>query len=208
MGDLDPLVQKSVRLVQASDKVAVPIHVVDPGVSGPELGLAHPGGREGTLLAAVGPVPLVAQHHFRAVGGMLQGVVVPVGLALLNLSCFLPDGNHRMDESINLLLGLGLGGLNHEGASHRPGHGGSVETVVHQALGHVLSLDPSALLEWPQVQDEFVCAGACGALEQDGVVLAQLHGHVVSLEDGVLRSLSQASRAHEGDVGIADGQDE
>jgi hypothetical protein len=62
---------------QAGDQVTVAVHVVDAGGGGPELGLAHPHGREGGLLAAVRALPLVRQDHVGCVGGVLQDVVVP-----------------------------------------------------------------------------------------------------------------------------------
>ena len=49
------------------------------------------------------------------------------------------DGDQGIAQAIELTLVLALGRLNHQGASHRPRHGGGVEAVVLQTLCHILS---------------------------------------------------------------------
>mmetsp|Transcript_26413 Transcript_26413/g.67196 ORF Transcript_26413/g.67196 Transcript_26413/m.67196 type:complete len:1036 (+) Transcript_26413:699-3806(+) len=193
--------------VPARDQVAVAVHVVHARRGGPELGLAHPGRGERGALARVGALPLVGEHDVGRVRRVLEQVVGLVRLALLDLADLLPDGDHGVDEAVNLVLGLRLRGLDHERAGHGPRHGGRVEAVVHQALGHVLRLDARAVLERAQVNDELVRARAGRAHKQHGIVAPQLLGHVVGLEDGVLGRLLEARAAHHGDVRVRDGQD-
>ena len=81
-------------------------------------------------------------------------------------------------------LALRLGGLNHERASHRPRHGGGVEAIVNQALGHVLGLNVGGIFERAQVDDELVRAGAVLAAVQHLVVVLQPSRHVVGVQDG------------------------
>lgn len=88
-----------------------------------------------------------------------------------------------------LHLGLRLGGLDHEGAGDRPGHGGRVEAVVDEALGNVLGLDVSGVLERAQVDDELVRAGAVVARVQHLVGVLQPRRHVVGVQDGTPGSL-------------------
>ena len=68
---------RNVLLRQLGDEEAVAVDVVDARDGGPELGLAHPGGGEGCLLAVVGAVPLVRHHLLGRVRRMLQRVAQP-----------------------------------------------------------------------------------------------------------------------------------
>ena len=58
----------------------------------------------------------------------------------------LADRDESVAEAVELRLGLGLGGLNHERTGDRPRHRRRVETVVHQALRDVRPSTPVASL--------------------------------------------------------------
>ena len=66
------------------------------------------------------------------------------------------ERRRRVSVPVQFLLVLRLRGLDHEGASHRPAHGGSVEAEVHQPLGNVDRLHTRGLLEVAHVDDELV----------------------------------------------------
>ena len=76
-----------------------------------------------------------------------------------HLGNLLADGDEGVAEAVELVLGLGLRGLDHEGSGHGPGHGRGMEAVVDHPLGHVLDLD-AALLEAAEVEDELVRVGS------------------------------------------------
>ena len=102
--------------LQLCDQLSITRHIVHPGNGGPEFGDPGPGGREGRLLPTVGVVPLIAQDVLGNVGRVFEHVVFLVGLALLDLPNLLSDRDHGVAESVQLTLGLGLGGLDHKGA--------------------------------------------------------------------------------------------
>ena len=58
----------------------------------------------------------------------LQWVDPGVDAALLNVGNFPSDADHGVAESVQLRLVFRLGGLNHESACHRPGHGGGMKS--------------------------------------------------------------------------------
>ena len=69
---------------------------------------------------------------------------------------WMKEWTRRVSVPVQLLLVLGLCGLNHQGASHRPAHCGRMEAEVHQPLGDVHRLHSRGLLEVAHVDDELV----------------------------------------------------
>ncbi|CEI74776.1 Uncharacterized protein PAE221_00336 [Pseudomonas aeruginosa] len=138
---------------------------------------------------------------------VLQRVVFLVQLAAFHRADFLADADHRVAETIQLGLRLALGGLDHQRAGHREGHGRRMEAEVHQALGHVVDADPAAVLERTQVEDAFVGDQAVAAGVEHRVVLLQAMGDVVGIEDGHFRGALEAFAAHHADVHPGDRQD-
>lgn len=67
-----------------------------------------------------------------------------------------------------------------------PAHGGCVEAVVDQPLGHIFCLNACAVLQGAQVNDELVRAGATRPSEQHWEVGGQAASHVVGFQDGKL----------------------
>ena len=106
--------------------------------------------------------------------GSLDRVVQSVNLPSLNITVIIviiiiitshylslspdlpPDLDQSVTEPVQLRLVLALGGFDHQGPRHWPGHGGGVEAVVHQSLGDVHRLHPGRLLVVPHVDDELV----------------------------------------------------
>lgn len=91
---------------QLSRRVCVPTktprlktHASVPACGGPELGLLHPGGGEGSCFTAVGPSPLLCQHHACRVRRIDQGVVVARQSARLNVCNLSADFDHGLAEA-------------------------------------------------------------------------------------------------------------
>mmetsp|Transcript_19985 Transcript_19985/g.64911 ORF Transcript_19985/g.64911 Transcript_19985/m.64911 type:complete len:484 (-) Transcript_19985:1651-3102(-) len=190
-----------------ADEVPVSVGVVDAGGGRPELLRLEPRNRVGPLCARVGPVPLLGHAYGHGVRRVLKHVVLLRLHARLDLGDLGPDGDERVDEPVELRLVLRLGRLDHDGARHRPRHGGRVEVVVGQPLGHVGLGDPGRRLEAPQVQNKLVRAHARLACEENLVVSRQACRHVVCVEDGHLRGLLEAGRTHHSAVHPRDWQD-
>ncbi len=190
----------------AAEQVAVAVHVVHPAHGRPVLGLPQRRDRIGRRLARVGMRPLAAQQAVRGVGRVLERVVVLRPFALLDPADLAADGDHRVDEAVQLGQRLAFGRLHHQRVGHGEGQGGRVEAVVDQPLGDVLGHHAAGLLEAAQVQDAFVCHVAVGACVQRGVVVLEARADVVGREDGRLGGGAQAVRAHHADVHPADRQ--
>ena len=111
---------------------------------------------------------------------------------------------YRVAETIELSLGLGLGGLKHEGVGDGPRHGGRVEAVVVETLGNVDGLNTVLLFKVADVEDKLVRAHAILVGVENLVVVLKALAHVVGVEDGRLCGLLEASAAHHLDVGVRD----
>src|SRR5690606_10857057 len=92
----------------AADELAVTEHAVEARDRQPELVVAHPGLRERSAGAAVGALPRVRHHDLGGVGRVLEQVALARGAAILDLADLLPDGDHRLDEAIELRARLAL----------------------------------------------------------------------------------------------------
>ena len=134
-------------------------------------------------------------------GGVYQHVVEPVGLALLYLGDLFPDFDHGIAETVKLAFALGFGGLDHQGIDYGEGHGGGMEAIIHQALGHILHAEAGALFQPAEVDNALMGDEATGAGVKDGKMRGQTLGHVVRIEDGNDGGLAQTFAAHHGDVG-------
>ena len=97
-------------------------------------------------------------------GAFLSGLSCAVGFAGFDGADFAVDGDEGVAEAVEFAAVFGFGGLDHEGAGDGPGHGGGVETVVHEALGDVLDADAGGVLERAEVEDAFVGDEAAAAL--------------------------------------------
>ena len=81
-----------------------------------------------------------------------------------------------------------------------------MKAVIHQPLGHVFDSTP-ALLQRAQIEDALVRDEAVPAFEEHREISVQPLGDVIGVEDGELRRLGQAVRAHHADVHPRDGED-
>lgn len=179
-----------------ADEVAVTEAVVNARDSGEELELVEVGERVGSLEAAVRlglPEVVILHQNRQCVGGVVEHVVLLRLLAILNLLNLSTDRNHGIAETIKLLLALRLGGLDHEGVGNRPGHSGRVEAIVLETLGNINGLNTDRP-EGADIDDELVGTHAVLVGEQDLVVLAEVVGHVVGVQEsdfgGVLDTLT------------------
>ena len=113
------------------------IHIIDSTNSRPELVLNGIDGRIGGRLTRIRSVPLVAANDSGGVRSVLEGVVVLVDLATSNVINLTTNLDEGINHSVEHLLILGLGRLNHETLMDREGHGRSMETIIHQTLGNI-----------------------------------------------------------------------
>ena len=143
----------------------------------------------------------------QGVGRVLEDVVLTIGRSLLDRPDLLADRDHRVAESVEFRLRLALGGLDHERSGDRPAHGGAVEAVVHESLGHVVDLDSRGLVEGAAVDDELVGAATVLVGVEDVEVAGEPGGHVVGVEDRDLGRSGQSLAAHHRDVHPGDRED-
>ncbi len=183
-----------------ADEVPVAKDVVDARHRRPVLVVRIALQGEEGLLLRVGVLP-VAQQQAVGVGRVLQHVVELVGLALLHLGDLLADLDHGIAEAVELALPFRLGGLDHQRVGHREGHGGGVEAIVDEALGHVLDREAGAFLQPPEVDDAFMRHEAAGTLVEHREMRIEPPRHVVGVEDRHHRRPLQPLAAHHGDVG-------
>lgn len=186
-----------------ADEVAVAVDVVDAGDGGPVFGGAHPGAGEGGGFAGVRVCPIASGDLVGGVGGVLEGVILGIGGAGFNRLDFGADGSHGVDEAVEFGFGFALGGLNHERAADRPGHGGGVVAVVHEALGDVFDGD---VVEVAEVEDALVGDEAVGTLVKGGEMRSEALSDVVGVKDGVAGGLDDVG-SHHGEVHPGDGED-
>mmetsp|Transcript_20222 Transcript_20222/g.43799 ORF Transcript_20222/g.43799 Transcript_20222/m.43799 type:complete len:389 (-) Transcript_20222:246-1412(-) len=139
-------------------------------------------------------------------GGVLEDVVLLVGLSGLHGLDLLSDAKHSLAEAVELLLRLRLRWLNHERTGDRPAHGGGVEAVVLKTLGDVGFRHTRHRLEGTDVSDELVSAETVLVCVQNLVVILEASGHVVGVEDGDLGGLGEPRTTHHADVHPADGE--
>jgi HAMP domain-containing protein len=172
-----------IAAAHTAEQVTVAIHVVRTADRRPVLLLAQRRHREGRHFARIGVLPVVGGHHFGGVRRALQRVVHLVVLAALDLHDLGVDGDHRLDEAVDLDLRLRLGRLDHQRARHREAHGRGVEAEVHQALGHVFVRDAGLVLQRAQVDDALVRDQAVVARVQHRVVRRQAARDVVRVQD-------------------------
>mmetsp|Transcript_33392 Transcript_33392/g.78103 ORF Transcript_33392/g.78103 Transcript_33392/m.78103 type:complete len:520 (-) Transcript_33392:742-2301(-) len=206
-GHLGLVLNEDLERRARAHEVAVAIRVVDARGRRPELGLPQAGHRVGGGGARVWASPLVGEHDGGGVRRVLEQIVVARHHALLDLGDLGANRDESVAEAVELRLVLRLGGLDHDGARHRPRHGGRVEVVVGEPLGNVGLGHARTPLEFPQVEDELVCAEARLARVQHLVVAREPRGHVIGVEDGDRRRAPQAVGAHHRAVHPRDGQD-
>src|SRR3989338_6470210 len=111
-------------------EVLVTKDVVDTTNGRPVLVLLNPRERVGGVVTRVRAIPCRGGADLSRVRGVLQGVVVTGPDPGLDLVDLLADLDQGVAEAVELLLGLGFGGLDHEGAGNGEGHGGGMEAIV------------------------------------------------------------------------------
>src|SRR5690606_40989183 len=80
------------------------------------------------------------------------------------------------------------------------GHGGSMETKVHQPFSDVFFTDAAGFFQRTQIQQAFVSHKTMGAFIKNRVMVTQFLRHVVSVKNRVFGSLTHASLAHHPDI--------
>ena len=151
--------------------------------------------------------PVVAGHVLGRVRGVAQRVVLCWPHPALNRGDLSSDGDHSVDEPVEFLLRFTLGRFDHQRAGDRETHGGGVEAVVDQPLGHVIHRYPRRLGERAQVDDALVRHVPVLAGVKHRIVLAEPPGQVIRVQDRLRGGLAQTVGTHHGDIGPRDRQD-
>ena len=112
---------------------------------------------------------------------------------------------HGLNEAVQFFPGFRFGGFHHQGAGHGEGHGGAVESVVHEPFGDVVHGEAGVVGEPARVQDAFMSYQTLVAGVEDREQAAEFFGDVVGVQDGNFRCLLEAVRTHHGQVHPADG---
>ena len=157
--------------------------VVDAADARPELGGARVTVGEGGLLPRIRAIPGVGADDLRGVGRVLERVVGTITRAFGDGLHLGVDRDHRVAETVQLGLGLTLGGLDHERAGNGERHGGRMVAVVHQALRGVLDLEP-VFLPTAQVDDALMGDEPALAAVEHGEAALEALRDVVGVEDG------------------------
>src|SRR4051812_17086687 len=105
----------------AAYQIAVSVGAVDPPYCRPDLVLPHLRGWICRSLPGIRAVPTVGDYLLQGVRGIGEQVVLSVSPSLLDLPNLLADGNKRVAEAVELLLGFAFGRLNHQGPGNREG---------------------------------------------------------------------------------------
>ena len=58
-----------------------------------------------------------------------------------------------------------------------------MKAIVHQTFGHIFCFNFSALFEWPEINDEFMCAGAIGTEVKNIIGASEFTAHVIRIQD-------------------------
>jgi len=179
-----------------ADQVAITIAVINARDSGEKLELVEVRQGVGGLETRVGlvlPELVILHQDSQGMRGIVKDVVLLGLLSFLDILNLGTDGNHGIAETVELLLALRFGGLNHERVGHGPGHGGRMETIILKTLGNIDSLNTDRA-KGTDVNDELMGAHAVLVGEEDLVVLAKAVSHVVGVQEsnfgGVLDSLA------------------
>ena len=90
-----------------ADQIPVAVDVVHPAHGRPEFMDSGPRGWECRLLARVGPVPLITDHHARRMRGVLERVTVPVKLTGFDGFDFTVNRNQRVTIPVFDSLSVG-----------------------------------------------------------------------------------------------------
>lgn len=149
------------------------------------------------------PLPDQARGGMRRTAQRVVGDRPDAGADLIDLTT---DGDHRLDEIVELREIFTLGGLDHQGARHREAHRRRVETVVGQPLCHIIDGDAGLLGDLAQIENALVGDHAVLAGVEHREVVVQPAGDVVGRRDRRQRRPAQAVGAHHPDVGPGDGQ--
>mmetsp|Transcript_43592 Transcript_43592/g.64033 ORF Transcript_43592/g.64033 Transcript_43592/m.64033 type:complete len:275 (+) Transcript_43592:109-933(+) len=194
-------------LCKSDDKVPVTVHVINTLDGWPELLGTEVRHGIGGRVAAVRVIPLLSDDLLHGVRRIFEWVVKLVHLTLLDQTNLFPDCKHSIAETIKLSLALRLGGLEHEGACHRPRHGRCVQRVVTQAFCNVHGIDATRVLERTKIHDELVSNAAVLSCEKHFELSLEAGLHVIGVKDGELCCALQTPRAHHLDVHPRDRQD-
>ena len=137
---------------------------------------------------------------------MFERVVVLRPVPVFDLANLFADGDHGVDEAVQLGQGFAFGRFHHQRAGHRKAQGGCMKTVIHQALGDVLCRHAAGFLQRAQVQDAFVCDMAVFTGVERRVMVLEAGADVVGAQNSHFGRLFQAFGAHHAAVHPADRQ--
>ena len=97
--------------------------------------------------------PGFAREHIGGVRRVFQTLSLFIRLPRFDRGDFGVNRDHGVAKPVEFVFRFALGRLDHHGAGHRPGNGGRMKTIIHQALGDIFHRDT---LELAQVENAFV----------------------------------------------------
>lgn len=143
-----------------TNQISVAISVVKTGSARPEFptrSCSQPFGWVGGLLATVRPVPGVGHQNFQRVWRVCENIISLRLLSSLHFPDFLPDRDHGITKTVQLIFGLGFCRLKHQSVSDGPRHCRRMETIILKTFGNIDSLYANAT-ERANIQNKFVRA--------------------------------------------------
>jgi len=133
--------------------------------------------------------------------GIGENAVFGTNLTAQDPLQFRMNGNHGITEAVQFGLRFTLGGFDHHGSDHRPGHRGSMNSIIHKSFGHINFRELCVVSNVPQIQNEFVCDAAVRSGIEDVEIRSESVGHIVGVENRHLRRSLESFRCEQGDVG-------
>ena len=128
-------------------------------------------------------IPSFDEQHFRGVRRVDERVVILRINAHFHSANFFANGDHGIDEAIQLVFALALSRLDHERASDGEAHGRRMKAVVHQALGNIHIADAAQLLDWAHVNDALMRDEAAVAGVEHREMRSKFLRDVIGIED-------------------------
>src|SRR5258707_8120033 len=150
------MMYRSMILTTRTEQIAIAVDIVNSAYGRPVLVFLGPRRGKSRRFSTIAAPPGLSRQILGGVRRSLQRVILFVRLSGLNSTDLAEDRYHCVAESIQLSSGFALRGLDHECTGNRPGHGGGMESVVHQAFSDIFHFDPGRFFKLPQVNDAFV----------------------------------------------------
>src|SRR5712664_177916 len=188
-------------------EVAISMHIVDSPYRRPILVRSVAAGGEAANGPRVWPAPSLiheVQHRMRRATQRRFGENVAPTLDLANLRA---DAHHGVAEPIELALGFGFRGFDHQRARNRKTHGRRVKAEIDQPFGDVVHRDSATVFEHASIDDALMRDASRGIAIEHLEMPIQAPRHVVRGEYRDFTRTFQAGAAHQPDIHVGNRQD-